>query len=52
MFAKEIGLQEVIFEGDAKIIASFGHLIEDSRQLAASLRAFAFSHVKRKGNTE
>ena len=61
-FAKEIGLQEVIFEGDAEIIinslttdgecmASFGHLIEDSTQLAASLRAFAFSHVKRKGNS-
>ena len=62
-FAKEIGLQEVIFEGDAEIIinslsmdgkcmAHFGHLIEDSRQLAASLRAFfTFSHVKRKGNS-
>ena len=61
-FAKEIGLQEVIFEGDAEIIITslftdgecmspFGHLIEDSRQLAASLKAFTFSHVKRKGNS-
>ena len=61
-FAKEIGLQEVIFEGDAEIIinslftdgecmAHFGHLIKDSRQLAASLRAFTFSHVKEKGNS-
>lgn len=59
LFAQELGLQEVIVEGGAKIIikslntdddcmASFGHLIEDSRQLVASFRAFAFSHVKRK----
>ena len=32
-------------------MAPFGHLIEDSRQLAASLKAFTFSHVKRKGNS-
>ena len=60
-FAQEIGLQEVVFEGDAEIIinslnsdeecmASFGHLIEDSQQLVTSFRAFAFSYVKRKGN--
>ena len=60
-FAQEIGLQEVVFEGDAEIIinslnsdkecmASFGLLIEDSQQLVASFRAFAFSYVKRKGN--
>lgn len=62
LFAQELGLQEVIVEGDAKIIinnlntdddcmASFGHLMEDSRQLVASFRAFAFSHVKRKLNS-
>lgn len=62
LFAQELGLQDVIVEGDAKIIinslntdddcmASFGHLIEDSRQVAASFRAFAFSHVKRKLNS-
>ena len=56
-FAEEIGLQKVIFEGDAvsiinslntedECLASFGHLIEDSRQLVASFRAFTFTHVK------
>ena len=60
-FAEEIGLQKAIFEGDAvsiinslntedECLTSFGHLIEDSRQLVASFRAFAFTHVKRKGN--
>lgn len=60
-FAKEIGLQKVIFERDAvniinslnteeDCLASFGHLIEDSRQLVASFRDFAFSLAKRKGS--
>ena len=62
LFAQELGLLEVIFEGDAEIIvnsfntdeecmAPFGPLIEDSRQLAVSSRACVFSHVKRKGNS-
>ena len=51
-FASEIGLQGVVFKGDAEIIikslisnevclAHFGHLIEDSRVAASSLRTVA-----------
>ena len=61
-FALEIGLQEVMFEGDSDIViirslnsespcmAPFGHVIEDSRSIASSLRYHSFSHVKRSGN--
>ena len=60
-FAIEIGLQDVVFEGDSKTIyshltsdapclAPFGHLIDDSRILAPTLRNASFSHVKRDGN--
>nr|POE59978.1 hypothetical protein CFP56_03573 [Quercus suber] len=61
LFAKDFNLQAVIFKGDSKTIinylksdedylASFGHLIEDSRHLASSFQAVTFSHVKRNGN--
>ena len=61
-FALEIGLQEVMFEGDSDIViirslnsespcmAPFGHIIEDTRSIASSLRYHSFSHVKRSGN--
>lgn len=61
-FALEIGLQEVMFEGDSDIViirslnsespcmAPFGHIIEDSRSIASSLRYHSFSHMKRSGN--
>ena len=61
-FSIELGLQDVVFEGDSKIIykhlvlnstcmTAFGHIIEDSRRLATRLRSVSFSHVRRKGNT-
>ncbi|XP_030970458.1 uncharacterized protein LOC115990817 [Quercus lobata] len=60
-FALEIGLQEVMFEGDSDTVirslnveppcmAPFGHIIEDARSIASSLRYHSFSHVKRSGN--
>ena len=60
-FAQEIGLQDVIFEGDSKTIisllnskspclASFGHIIDDSRSIASSFIYYSFSHTKRMGN--
>ena len=60
-FSIELGLQDVIFEVDSEIIynhfvsdstcmTAFGHIIEDSRRLATSLRSVSFSHVRRKGN--
>ena len=61
-FTVEIGLQDVVFEGDSEVIykhiildspclAAFGHIIEDSRLLTSNLRNASFSHVKRNGNT-
>lgn len=54
-FAIEIGLQDVVFEGDSKVIfkqltadqpcmAAFGHIIKYSRSLSTRLRK-AFSHT-------
>ena len=61
-FSIELGLQDLVFEGDSEIIykhlvsdstcmTAFGHIIEDSRRLATRLRSVSFSHVRRKGNT-
>lgn len=61
LFAIEIGLQEVVFEGNSEVIfklltveqpcmSTFGHIIEDSRSLAARLRMASFTHTKRQGN--
>ena len=61
LFAIELGLQEVVFEGDSEVIfklltaeqpcmSAFGHIIEDSRSLAARLRLATFTHTKRQGN--
>ena len=60
-FSIELGLQDVIFEGDSEIIhkhlildspclATFGHIIDDSCRLISSLRSASFTHVWRKGN--
>lgn len=59
--AIKIGLQEVIFEGDSKVVykhllnnspsfASFGHIIDETRRLVSNFRFASFSHVKRSGN--
>ena len=61
LFAIELGLQEVVFEGDSEVIfklltveqpcmSAFGHIIEDSHSLAARLRLATFTHTKRQGN--
>ena len=49
-FSIELGLQDVVFEGDSEVIykhhvldstcmTAFGHIIEDSRRLSTSLRS-------------
>lgn len=60
-FAIEIGLQDVIFEGDSKVVykhlsatsssmASFGHITDETRVLASNMLFASFSHVKRSSN--
>ena len=60
-FAMELGLQEVIFEGDSEVVykhltttspslASFGHITDETRSLVSQFRFASFSHVKRSGN--
>ena len=61
VFASELGLQDVVFEGDLEVIfklltaelpcmAAFGHIIDESRSLAAIFRSATFTHTKRQGN--
>ena len=61
LFAKEIGLRQVIFEGDSVVIiqaiiqgnsasAEYGNIIEDIRSLAADFDFCLFIHVKRNCN--
>ena len=60
-FAIDLDLQDIVFEGDSEVIfkhlssdqpsmAAFGHIVEDACSLAATLRSFSFSHIKRTGN--
>ena len=61
-FALELGLTEVEFEGDSRVItdaltgekyshADFGVIIEDTKALALLLHKHTFLHVKRMGNS-
>ena len=61
VFAIELGLQDVVFEGDSEVIfklltakqpcmSAFGHIIEESRSLASTFRSATFTHTKRQGN--
>ena len=61
VFALELGLREVVFEGDSKIItkafnsalpclSSFCHIIDDVKTLALNFVSASFVHVKRQGN--
>ncbi|XP_030967242.1 uncharacterized protein LOC115987783 [Quercus lobata] len=61
LFTLEIGLQDVVFEGDSEVIinhlkadqpclTAFGHIIEEARALSAKLREASYSHTRRKGN--
>ena len=60
-FAAELGLRDVVIEGDSEIIfkhlisdlvcqASFGNLVEDVKFAAQAFRLCSFSHVKCNGN--
>ena len=60
-FAIEIGLQDVIFEGDSKVVyehlsatsssmASFGHITDETQVLSSNMLFASFSHVKYSGN--
>ena len=57
LFATEIRLQDVVFECDSEVIfklltadqpcmSAFGHIIEESRFLAARLKMVSFTHTK------
>ena len=61
LFALELGLQDMVFEGDSEVIinhlktkqpclTAFGHIIEEARTLSARLRQASYSHTRRKGN--
>ena len=61
LFAKEIGLRQVVFEGDSAMViqavthgnaklAEYGHIVEDIRILATDFDFIQFSHVKRNCN--
>lgn len=58
-FALELGIDEVVFEGDSETIikaldsdssclSTFGHIVEDARAQALNSVSFCFSHVKRR----
>jgi len=61
LFAIKIGLQDVVFKGDSKVIfkllianqpcmSTFGHIIEELHSLVARLRMASFTHTKQQGN--
>ncbi|XP_023874807.1 uncharacterized protein LOC111987334 [Quercus suber] len=60
-FALELGLEEVVFEGDSETIttainstsacfSSFSHILDDVKALALNFASATFVHVKRQGN--
>ena len=60
-FAKELGFEKVILEGDSKIVvramksddfsvAPFGHIVFDIKSLSAHFRCLIFQHTCRQGN--
>ena len=61
LFAQELGLRHVVFEGDSKssihaisnrllLHSSCGHIIHDILLFSQSFQSFSFSHVCREGN--
>ena len=59
--ARELNLDQVIFEGDAEVIikalnnggfssSSFGHIIRDIKLLSSAFNKVSFSHTRRQGN--
>ena len=60
-FALQLGLVDVVFEGDSETItaainsgsscfSSFGHILDEVRKLALNFVSVLFVHVKRQGN--
>ena len=60
-FAIQLGLANVVFEGDSETItsainlgspcySSFGHILDDVKTLALNFVSATFVHVKRQGN--
>ena len=60
-FVTDLDIQDAVFEGDSETIykhlssdqpsmAAIGHIVDEARKLAATLRSYQFSHMKRKGN--
>ncbi|XP_075633885.1 uncharacterized protein LOC142606414 [Castanea sativa] len=61
IFAKELGFDRVILEGDSEIAiramksedyssAPFGHIILDIKALSSHFRSLVFHHTRRRGN--
>ena len=61
VFAMELGLQQISFEGDAEGVIKalskrdvthslVGHLVKDFRSITSSLGTFSLSHTRRQGN--
>ena len=60
-FALQLGLANVVFEGDSETItttinsgspcySSFGHILDEVKELALNFVSASFVHVKRQGN--
>ncbi|XP_065618590.1 uncharacterized protein LOC136062868 [Quercus suber] len=60
-FAKDLGFNKVIMEGDSEIIikalnsgglssSSFGQIVKDVKVMSSSLMSVLFSHTRRQGN--
>ncbi|KAK7840860.1 hypothetical protein CFP56_016170 [Quercus suber] len=61
LFAKELGFEKVILEGDSEIaiqamkfdafsVAPFGHIVSDIKALSSHFRCLTFQHTRRQGN--
>ena len=60
-FAKDLGFNKLIMEGDYEIIikalssnglsaSSFGHIVQDIKMVSSSLGSVLFNHTRRQGN--
>ena len=60
-FAKDLGFNKLIMEGDSEIIikalssngfsaSSFGHILQDIKSVSSSLGGVLFNHTRRQGN--
>ena len=61
VFAKELGFERVLVEGDSEIIVNaicgksllslaMGHILEDIHVLSSTFSSISFHHIKRLGN--